>query len=86
MSTKLFSLLVLEHRVRRLPKRRIWAYPPQWYWYGWHTLFPIDRGHDDFSRETLTIGWTITGRIVIPLHYCGEAECYEQTLRWSEDK
>ena len=54
---------------------RIWFYRPQWYWHGWKTLLPIYRGHDEYARWTLVLGWTITGRIVIALGYCGHKEC-----------
>lgn len=56
-------------------KARIWFYQPQMHWFGPWTLSPFDYGHDDLSRRTLVIGWTITGRIVIPLWDCGDQEC-----------
>lgn len=55
---------------------RIWFYRPQLYWHGWSTLLPVARGHDEYARWTLMIGWTITGRIVIALGDCGDLECH----------
>lgn len=55
----------------------VWFYPPQWYWYGWGTLLPISRGHDSLARWCLVIGWTVTGRVVIPLWDCGDSSCKE---------
>lgn len=46
---------------------RVWFYPPEWYWFGWPTLLPVQRGYDEWDRWTLMLGWTITGRVVIAL-------------------
>ena len=54
---------------------RIWFYRPEWYWYGWKTLIPIWRGHDDQARWTVVLGWTITGQIVIAVKDCGSVSC-----------
>jgi len=69
--------------VKALPKARIWFYRPQWYWFGWETLLPVQVGHDDCARRVLTLGWTITGRINIALGYCGDEECYRGAIEWS---
>lgn len=69
-------------RLREYPKSRVWFYKPSFYWFGWSTLVPVSFGHDEYSRNTMMLGWTVTGRIVVALGYCGDAECYEQSLRW----
>jgi hypothetical protein len=51
---------------------RVWFYRPQWWWPTWS---PITRGHDEYARLTLVIGWTFTGRIVIATRACGDADC-----------
>ncbi len=61
--------------VERMKPHRVWFYRPSWYWHGWSTLLPIYRGHDEFARWTVVLGWTITGRVVIALRRCGDAEC-----------
>lgn len=43
----------------------VWCWRPQWYWYGWPTLFPIYFGWDEYDRRTIMLGWTITGRIIV---------------------
>ncbi|MDR6907482.1 hypothetical protein J2X63_003190 [Agromyces sp. 3263] len=75
----------IEAQVRAVKASRVWFWKPQWYWFGWRTLVPFLRGHDEFSRETLLFGWTITGRVIIATNYCGDIDCYEQTLRWHHD-
>ena len=66
--------------------RRIWFYRPSWFWFGWATLLPIYRGHDEWARWTLVLGWTITGRVVIALNRCGHAECeYDRYMRLRAD-
>lgn len=78
---------LLVRQIKALPKLRgAWFYRPVWYWIGWRTFSPIHRGHDEYSRETIMLGWTFTGRIVIPLYYCGDLDCYEQTIRWNSDE
>lgn len=72
-------------RIKRLPKRRVWFYAPALYWFGWKTLLPVTFGHDEWSRQTLVIGWSITGRIVIPIGYCGDDNCYQETLEQTLD-
>lgn len=59
--------------------RRFWFYRPQWYWFGWRTLIPVLRGHDEFHRWTVILGWTITGRIIIAgrVHDCGDDDFEE---------
>lgn len=66
-----------------IPKSRFWFYRPQWYWWGWS---PVYRGHDEYSRNTLMLGWPVTGRIIIALGYCGDEDCHEQSIRWAEDE
>jgi len=57
-----------------------WVWKPQWYWHGWKTLIPLFVGHDEYARRTLCIGWTITGRIIFPLWYCGSEQCLRESL------
>jgi hypothetical protein len=54
---------------------RIWFYRPELWWRGWKTFIPIQLGHDEYARRTLLLGWTVTGRVVIPLGDCGDPEC-----------
>jgi hypothetical protein len=61
---------------------RFWFYRPQLYWHGWSTLLPIVSGHDDYARNTIMIGWTITGRIIIALGDCGEHQCRIDALEY----
>jgi hypothetical protein len=61
---------VLGHR------SRVWFWKPQRYWFGWKTLVPVYRGHDEHSRWTIMLGWTITGRIIIALWDCGDDTCH----------
>jgi hypothetical protein len=75
----------LKNEIKSFAGGRVWFWKPQWRWFGWATLLPFYRGHDEYSRETIVIGWTITGRVIIATHYCGDIECYEQTLRWHAD-
>lgn len=76
------SLTGVPMRLREHPQDNVWFWRPSWYWFGWGTLLPITRGHDEYSRETIVLGWTVTGRVIIALGYCGDTECYEQSLRW----
>lgn len=56
--------------------KRFWFYRPQLHWHGWKTLLPMGRGSDEWCRYTIIIGWTITGRIIIPLSACkGCSDC-----------
>lgn len=57
-------------------KHRVWAYRPEWYWWGWSTLLPINLSHDELARRTLMLGWTLTGRVVIALWPCNELWCW----------
>lgn len=61
------------------PKSKVWFYKPEWYWPGWRSLMPIRLSHDEYSRQTLVIGWHVTGQIIIALRYCGDKECYADT-------
>lgn len=65
--------------LRRVRKSRVWFYRPSWWFDGWS---PIAVSHDEFSRRTLVVGWAVTGRIIIALGYCGDPECYAESLRW----
>lgn len=78
-STPLVPEVLRKHR-----KSRMWLYAPSLHWHGLSTLLPICFGHDEFSRRTVMIGWTITGRLVIATRYCGDEDCYEQSVRWIE--
>lgn len=57
--------------------RKPWFYKPQWYWFGPRTLLPISLGNDEWCRYDLVIGFTITGRIIIPLWGHSEKSCGE---------
>jgi hypothetical protein len=59
---------------------RIWLYKPQWYWHGWKTLIPLMIGHDEYARRTIMLGWTVTGRVVVPLGDCGDPECRRDAI------
>ena len=76
--------LIESLRLRR-KSERIWFYQPQWYWHGWSTLTPIARGHDDIARWCIMLGWTITGRVIIPLWDCGDPECHLHAIENAED-
>lgn len=61
---------------RRCPCRRTpWFYKPSWYWYGWQTLLPITLGNDEYHRRDIVFGWTVTGRMIIPLWHFNEEKC-----------
>ena len=60
---------------------RVWFWKPQWYWFGWRTLIPFLYGHDQYARRTLLFGWTITGRVIIAVWGCGDAECEQESAR-----
>lgn len=72
--------------------RRVWAWGPQWHWFGWSTLLPIHVGGwygDEYGRRTLVLGWTITGRVIIVWGTCYCDECCdgrEQTARWAAER
>lgn len=74
--------IAVPHRLAEAPKRRIWLYKPELFWDGWRTLIPFGFSHDEYSRETLILGWVITGRAIIALRYCGDAECYAQSVEY----
>jgi hypothetical protein len=85
--TRLLRYLQLEVALEAIKKPRIWYWRPEMYWIGFpYGLSPILRGHDEYSRKTIVLGWTITGRICIATRYCGDLECYEQSLRWENEK
>lgn len=72
--------------MRRKPPR-VWFYRPQLYWYGWLTLLPVHRGHDEFARWTVSLGWTITGRVVVAVRNCKNPECQaDAALFYQEDE
>lgn len=64
---------------------RVWFYPPEMYWHGISTLSPVAIGHDDYARNTLMLGWTITGRIIIALGDCGNDECRDDAIEYAND-
>lgn len=53
----------------------VWFWRPQWHWFGWMTLLPVQPGHDEYGRWTLVLGWTITGRVIIALWKCRSRVC-----------
>jgi hypothetical protein len=61
---------------------RVWFYKPEWRWWGWEDLVPFWTGHDEYSRNTFVIGWPITGRIIVARGWCGDRDCYEQSVAW----
>lgn len=69
-------------RIIDAPKKRVWFYKPEWYWGGWRRLFPVWTSHDEYSRETLVLGWDITGQVIIATRYCGDADCYADTIKY----
>lgn len=69
--TKMTSLLLNGAR----SKSRIWFWKPSWHWFGWKTLIPFMYGHDELARRTILLGWTVTGRVIIPVWNCGDPEC-----------
>lgn len=66
----------------REPKSRFWFYRPEWYFDGWS---PFYRGHDEYSRRTIMLGWPVTGRVVIAIGYCGDPGCYAESVAMIED-
>jgi hypothetical protein len=63
---------------RRPWRSRVWAYGPQWHWFGWRTLSPIHRGGDEYDWHTIVLGWTVTGRLIIATRHCpGTGRCAE---------
>lgn len=67
-------------------KYRIWFWKPQWYWFGPRTLVPFMIGHDEYARRTLLLGWTVTGRAIIPLWDCGDEQCRKDALIYLQDE
>lgn len=66
---------------RRVPKAgRVWFWKPQWHWFGWKTLVPFTYGHDEYARRVLCIGWSVTGRVLIAVWYCGDRECLDYAI------
>ena len=49
---------------------RIWLTRPQWYWFGWQTLVPFYGGSDEYDWHTVTLGWTVTGRVTFATRPC----------------
>ena len=68
----------------KMPSWKPWSIKPQWHWFGWSTLLPVTFGGDEYCRTTLVLGYTITGRIVIPLWSHSEASCGECPMETSE--
>jgi hypothetical protein len=75
-------MTTVPQRLVDAPKSRIWYYKPELYWFGWRALVPWARSHDEYSRETLVLGWNFAGRIIIALGYCGDEDCYEQSVSY----
>lgn len=73
------------HLLLRQSDRTPWAWRPQWHWHGWQTLLPLMLGHDEYARRTLVIGWTITGRLIIPIGDCGDPECHRDAINAIRD-
>lgn len=67
-------------------KHLFWFYKPQWYWFGWKTLWPFQIGHDEYARRTLMLGWTVTGRAIITLGDCGDPECKAEAIQDLKDE
>ena len=57
------------------PSRKPWFWTPQWYWFGLKTLLPISFGGDEYCRRTIVFGYTITGRMIVPLWGHSEKKC-----------
>ena len=57
---------------------RIWFCRP---YFGLPSQWPISRGHDEYARFTLVIGWGFTGQIVIATGPCGDPACEEDAAR-----
>lgn len=68
-------------RVDQLKRGRVWFYRPQMDW-DWA---PIRRGHDEFARNTICIGWPFTGRLIITTGPCGLEECVRMRDKMLED-
>lgn len=64
--------------LRRARKSRVWFWRPQRS-FDWT---PLRRGHDEYSRWTLVVGWPFTGRAIIALGYCGDQECHDESMKW----
>lgn len=62
--------------IKAAKKPRVWFWKPQWHWFGPRTLSPILPGHDEFGRRCVVLGWSVTGRVIIALWYCGSEDCY----------
>lgn len=78
-----------EAAIRVLIKQRDrtpWFWKPQRYWFGWKTLIPFAYGHDEYARRTLLLGWTVTGRIIIPLWECGDAGCARDAIEMMKEE
>ena len=66
------------------PSWKPWFYKPQWYWFGWKTLLPVSFGGDEWCRLDLVVGFTITGRIIIPLWGHSKDTCNESPMERPE--
>lgn len=78
MGAEKMRAVVLLNQARR--RAVIWFWKPQWHWFGWSTLSPFLIGHDQYARRTLVVGWTVTGRAIIPLWFCGSGDCLRDAL------
>jgi hypothetical protein len=70
--------------IKAAKKPRVWFYKPSWDWCGLSGFLPFGTGHDEYSRECITLGWPLTGQLVIPTKYCDYDECYAQTVEYLE--
>lgn len=77
MLTKMEAVVKFDQARR---EARIWFWRPQWHWFGWKTLIPFMYGHDEYARRTLLLGWTVTGRVIIPLWFCGDEKCLTEGI------
>ena len=69
-------------RLRDAEKKDVWFWKPEWYWGNRDSFLPFFLGHDEYSRRTLVVGLPVTGRIVFALGYCGDEECYAESLEY----
>lgn len=71
------AIILIQRQADRTP----WFWKPEWYWSGWKTLLPVRFGHDEYTRRTLVLGWTFTGRVIFPLWDCGDSDCHRDAIR-----
>ena len=59
---------------------RVWFWKPQISAHSWRSWSPAWIGHDEYSRRTLVLGFPWTGRAIIALWFCGDVECYSESV------